>query len=237
MANEAILRLQAALKVHNCDPGEIDGIWGRRTAAAVMQFQRENNLTVDGMVGPETAKCLFAVAGSAAEAPPAMASLLVWFEEAKRLIGLKEIGGSESNPEILDWAADLDIAYPDDDIPWCGLFLAHCIGATLPGEPLPANPLGARNWRRFGEIRTPCLGAILVFWRGSPGGSLGHVGFYNGESDTAYQVLGGNQSNSVSLAWIAKDRLLDARWPITASTLLSRTIRQEPHGGLSTNEA
>lgn len=52
-----------------------------------------------------------------------------------------------------------------------------------------------------------------MFWRKSRQSGLGHVGFYAGEDAGAFCVLGGNQSDQVSLAWIAKNRLVGARWP------------------------
>ena len=51
--------------------------------------------------------------------------------------------------------------------------------------------------------------AVLVFERGSGG----HVGFAIGQDDTHFFVLGGNQSDAVTIARIAKSRLLGARWP------------------------
>lgn len=40
-------------------------------------------------------------------------------------MGTKEAQGSRNNAAILDWAKDLDIHYPGDDVPWCGLFVAQ----------------------------------------------------------------------------------------------------------------
>ncbi|HEY3495976.1 MAG TPA: hypothetical protein VGK73_14860, partial [Polyangiaceae bacterium] len=65
----------------------------------------------------------------------------------------------------------------------------------------------------------------------------GHVGFYVGEDATAYQILGGNQANSVCLTWLAKDRLLAARWPKGASSLASSPVQKRRDQGLSSNEA
>jgi uncharacterized protein (TIGR02594 family) len=205
-----ILAVQRALKLQGFDPGPLDGIWGRLTAAAVKAFQRRVGLPI-GLVTPDAERSI--LAGS----PPAQQQTgLVWFDEAVRLLGITEKPGSGSNPTILDWAKDLDLAYSGDDIPWCGLFVGHCIASTLPDEPLPNNPLGARNWLKLGRSTQPVLGAVLVFWRGSRDGWLGHVGFYAGEDADAFKLLGGNQSDRVGYARIAKNRLLGARWPRSA---------------------
>lgn len=208
-----IEKIQKQLAQKGFDPGPIDGIWGRRTDAAVRNFQEKNGLEIDGIVGPVTYLALF---GHASQAAPVDSAALVWFQEARRLLGLRETAGGGNNPVILDWATDLGIPYKSDDIAWCGLFVAHCIGSCLPREPLPGNPLGARNWLKFGAHCTPAPGAVLVFWRGSPNGWKGHVGFYAGEeAGGVYHVLGGNQSDRVSIARIPADRLIDARWPAT----------------------
>lgn len=217
---------------------DVDGDYGRLTIAAVRRFQLNNGLAVDGIVGPVTTKALKTATGIKDNKPTELfpESALPWFVHAKNLIGTKEAPGAADNPVILDWAKDLDIWYPDDNTAWCGLFVAHCIGVTLPQEPLPSNPLGARNWMLFGEETPPVRGSVLVFWRGSPEGWKGHVGFYHSEDRVCYNVLGGNQSNSVSIARIKKDRLLGARWPSTAPNL-GGVFTETLKGGISSNEA
>ncbi len=227
-----ISAIQKALVANGFNPGEIDGVWGRRSDAAARAFQRARGLTPDGVVGPETLAALFPK-----DDQPFTDAPLVWFEEAKNLIGTKEISGRGSNKEIIKWAEKLNIDYKDDDIPWCGLFAAHCVGATLPNEPLPPNPLGARNWQSFGESTSPRLGAVLVFWREAKNGSKGHVGFYYAEDKEAFTVLGGNQSNSVSLARVAKTRLLAARWPKSAGLISSRVVERDFDKPLSHDES
>jgi uncharacterized protein (TIGR02594 family) len=227
--------IQAALSDKGFDPGEIDGIWGRRTIGAVKAFQQASGLTADGVVGPLTLGKLFAGAAVAGGAEAASGPM-VWFEEARRLLGLREGAGAADNPTILDWADDLDINYAHDDIPWCGLFVAHCVGATLPDEPLPNNPLGARNWAKFGKESGPAKGAILVFWRKSPQSGLGHVGFYHGEDAQNYHVLGGNQGDSVSVTKLAKNRLVAIRRPSTAGPLAGGAVEEVLVATVSTNE-
>jgi uncharacterized protein (TIGR02594 family) len=227
--------IQQRLAALGFRPGTIDGVWGRVTAAALKAFQLREGLDPDGIAGPLTLAALFPGAGvgdRGLDTPT-----LVWFQEARRLLGTREKPGSGSNDEILEWADDLDIHYPGDDIPWCGLFVGHCIAATLDREPIPADLLRARAWARFGIKCAPMPGAVLVFSRGAPDSGLGHVGFYAGQRTGAYRVLGGNQSDSVSLAWLAEDRLIATRWPTTVPPLALAEVRVAANDRLSWNEA
>lgn len=227
--------IQISLMKSGYNPGVIDGVWGRNTIDAVKKFQKDKGLNVDGIVGEKTASILFSDPQDTTSKP----SLIIpWFEEAKRLVGTKEFVGAGSNPIIMEWSDSLDIRYNGDDVPWCGLFVAHCIGASLPEEVLPGNPLGARQWEKFGKRITPSLGAIMVFWRESMQSGKGHVGFYMGEDQDAYQILGGNQSDAVCLTWVNKNRFLNAHWPLTASALNNAmTITKQRTEGLSRDEA
>lgn len=158
--------------------------------------------------------------------------------EALKLYGVKEIPGPQSNSLILGWAQKLGgwVAgwYKNDDIPWCGLFMAEvCRRADLP---VVREPLKAASWAGWGEgVRRPMLGDVLVFVR--DGG--GHVGIYVGEDDAAYHVLGGNQGNAVSITRIMKNRLQAARrtdWRI-AQPAGVRIVKLSPLGAVSANEA
>lgn len=230
--------IQNALKAAGFDPGPIDGIRGRRTIAAVRAFQAANDLEVDGIVGPKTTAKLFA-AGAPQDEAFGVPSTMPWLEEAVRAIGTQEQPGRGSNEAIIGWAEDLELtSYNDDDIPWCGLFTAHCVGSQMPEETLPGNPLGARQWQNFGISTSPQLGAVMVFWRGSRNGWKGHVGFYWAEDADAYHILGGNQSNAVTITRISKNRLLQARWPETGMEPAGITRTAATNGRLlSQNEA
>lgn len=216
------------------NPGPIDGVRGRLTTNAVRRFQESRGLVADGIVGPITHAALFGkVSGGASPNYDRMP----WYEEAMRLVGTREISGSKSNKVILEWADGLDIDYKDDDIPWCGLFVGHCVGSMLPDEALPSNVLGARQWSDFGEACDPQLGAVIVFWRVKKSGWKGHVGLYHSEDADTFHILGGNQSNSVNIARISKDRLLEARWPATALDPEGEVVIAAVDGDVSENEA
>lgn len=213
----------------------------RAISIGLSAFQQQNDLKVTGTATDETVNLLRQDPPSNSttyQAVPAAPAQPVWMREAYRFMGLKEVAGPGSNPTILGWAQKLGgwIAgyFKDDDIAWCGLFQAHCIGSTLPNEPLPSNPLGALNWSSLGkELQSPALGAILTFRR--QGG--GHVGQYVGEDKDAYHVLGGNQGNSVSITRVEKGRLEDIRWPITGGAPVGGRVFLTITGELSKDEA
>lgn len=52
--------VQTVLKSLGLYTGKIDGVAGSKTKAALKKFQKNNGLTVDGIVGPKTAQKLFA---------------------------------------------------------------------------------------------------------------------------------------------------------------------------------
>ncbi|MEW9121836.1 MAG: M14 family metallopeptidase [Thermotaleaceae bacterium] len=53
-----VMEIQSLLRRIGYSPGPIDGIFGSQTEQAVIQFQRDNNLTADGIIGPNTHRLL-----------------------------------------------------------------------------------------------------------------------------------------------------------------------------------
>jgi len=132
--------------------------------------------------------------------------------EAVKLLGVGEIAGPLNNPTVIAWSKEMGGweagYYTADSIPWCGLFMA--IVAKRAGRKPPKNWLAALSWAAFEEkVKTAALGDVLVFVR--KGG--GHVGIYVGEDATNYYVLGGNQSDAVTVTKIAKARLYSIQRP------------------------
>ena len=72
--------------------------------------------------------------------------------------------------------------------------------------------------------------AVLIFERGSGG----HVGFAIGQNDAHFYVLGGNQSDAVTIARIAKSHLLGARRPAIYLPRLQRLPTMKPGEFLAT---
>lgn len=142
---------------------------------------------------------------------------MIWLATARRYLGVTEIPGPKSNPTILGWIKALGgtlASWVTTDLtPWCATFANAVLqeaGLPMAAPPGSVDLLRAKAFLTYGTaLEEPALGCLLVFDRA--GG--GHVGFYVGETLKAYRVLGGNQSNRVSEAWLAKDRCLAMRWP------------------------
>lgn len=158
--------------------------------------------------------------------------------EALRHYGILEHSGKGSNSNITQWAKEVGVSgwYTDDDIPWCGLFVG--VVASRCGYPFSSSKLlAARKWLDWGDPipkGREMLWDVLVFQR--PGG--GHVGFYVGENSHAFLVFGGNQSNAVGFAWVAKDRHMGTRRPYykIGEPMNIRKIQLSEIGELSKDE-
>jgi uncharacterized protein (TIGR02594 family) len=152
--------------------------------------------------------------------------------EGMRLMGTLETPGKANNPMILSWAKETGIIYNADEIPWCGLFVAVVVKRS--GRQIVEDPLWALSWRKFGKPSpVPGLGDILTFKRN--GG--GHVGVYIAEDPIGYHVLGGNQSDKVSIVRISKNRFVEARRPVYITMPESvKPYVLQPSGEFSNNE-
>ena len=60
MSGQRVYLLQSQLTALEYDPGPLDGLFGSKTHEAVVAFQRDKTLTMDGVVGPQTAAALAA---------------------------------------------------------------------------------------------------------------------------------------------------------------------------------
>lgn len=227
--DHSIREVQQRLHDLGFDPGPIDGLRGPRTDAAITAFKASIGFRARPYLGPLTRAALFD------DATVQDDSGIPWFNEGRRIMGLHE---ARNTSALSEWF-DRSVSWIDPrEIPWCGAFVATCYRKWKPDIALPENPLGARNWGKFGESCDPQLGACLVFWRGSRSGWKGHAGFYAGEDDDAFHVLGGNQSNAVTITRVSRYRLLDARWPEGWWSKPGKRVWLTPGGApLSVNEA
>jgi len=232
MATQIIETVQARLKELGYYTGRVDGDAGTMTSEAVIDFKEVHGFVARDYVGPLTISLLFSKDAKAVEAKPTGAP--PWYDLALSKMGLHE---TSDNSELRAWLrADGSTLGDPAILPWCGDFVETAIKLALPDEPHVVNPYLARNWLKFGRSCDLIRGAVCVFWRGSRNGTSGHVGFVAGEDATTVHVLGGNQSNQVSITRISKARLLGCRWP-TSYPLTGERVQRDAVGEVSLNEA
>lgn len=93
--------------------------------------------------------------------------------------------------------------------PWCATFVSSVLnGAGVGGT----NSLLARSYLNWGRaVQDPQIGDVVVFGS-SKGPENGHVGFFAGyDNNGRIKVLGGNQSNAVTITSFGTNRLLGFR--------------------------
>ena len=140
--------------------------------------------------------------------------LCPWLDKAIAELGTAEKPGKGSNSRILDYRtmAHLAIGGDDSDVPWCAIFVNAMLaqaGVKTSGTAL------ARSFTHspdFVMLDEPVVGCISVI-SSSRGPSSGHVFFYTGENGLFFQALGGNQDDSVCIAFFQKKKLVGHYWP------------------------
>lgn len=226
-----IFEIQRRLNDLGFGPLVVDGDNGPKTSAAITAFKRSVGLRARPKLGPITWSALM---DNAAEKTTAASNELPWAAEAKRIMGLHE---RRNYSRLKKWFAKSVQWIDPREIPWCGAYVATVMRKWKPGIRIPENPLVARNWLDFGIKCTPQYLCFMIFWRGKRSGWSGHVGFYVGEDATHYYILGGNQSNAVTITRISKNRFLEARFPHGVKQT-KRIVRMNRNGvPISTNEA
>lgn len=144
------------------------------------------------------------------------------YDIAAKFIGLKEVPGHASNPQILAML-QLDAAWPkDDEVPWCSAFVNYV--AFLLGLPRPVNwlSLRARAWLnvgtpiRFTEATRGFDVVILSRGANPPPAAVidapGHVGFFSSSDQLGnVHLLGGNQHNMVMVSPHRMTKMLGVR--------------------------
>lgn len=142
------------------------------------------------------------------------------YQLAQRFVGLKEVAGAASSPQVLAMLK-LDNAWPQgDDVPWCSAFINYV--AWLLRLPR-SKDLRARSWLAVGlpvdePFKAEAGFDVVVLKRGGgeqPGPDViaapGHVGFFAGLEGRDVLLLGGNQGDAVNVSRYSRERILGIR--------------------------
>lgn len=158
-----------------------------------------------------------------------------WITTGRALIGQKEIPGPKHNSWIAKgWARLGATWFNDDETPWCGFFIAHCLDANGLPYPMKGEFARALAWSKYGKSVSPQVGAIGVKQRS--GG--GHVFFIIGETPDGlfFKALEGNANNQVRIGDVRKSDVISVRWPaICPETKIPLPVM--PAGTIATTEA
>lgn len=172
----------------------------------------------------------------------------MWLSRARDLVGLREIAGAMHEPKVLQLWRDAKMPYVhDDEVAWCSAFVCAMLERSMVTSPRKPNARSFTDWGidvLANGIEQIPVGAILV-WSRPPSDWQGHVNFaLSRDEDGAIRCVGGNQSNSVSIAKFKAvpggRQLLAARWPaeerdnLRLFSYLPLVSTPQP---LSTNEA
>ena len=249
MTKREIKAIQKALKAKGFYKGAVDGVRGRLTSRAIIDFKRSIGYRARSYVGPLTKAALFdgrvdQVTAGRTKRQKAIAGLdePKWLQVARSYMGLREYKGNRHNPKILEWWIKIRMPFTDDETPWCAGF----VGGVLEECGIRSTrSAGARSylWQHWGmQLKGPCVGAVVVFWRGSRTGTKGHVGFVVGRDQHGnLMVIGGNQGDAVTIKPFSTDRVLSYHWPANDIPYSGGGFESLPQvnsdGTLSTNEA
>ena len=147
------------------------------------------------------------------------------FKIAQGYIGTTEGPGPEDNPAIMAMYASVGHDWVEhDSVAWCAAFVGHCLEkAGLRST----RRLDARSYLEWGipvDLADAQEGDVVVFSRGSKSWQ-GHVGFFVKTTGTMIEVLGGNQSDAVTIQRYAKSRLLGVRRAGNVAPAVTLSVR------------
>lgn len=138
---------------------------------------------------------------------------------AQKELGQKEKPGRASNPRIVEYLESTNIGRPEDETdetPWCSAFV-NWVVEDIRAKVNRVTPKGtgkanARSWLNWGTpYPVPLRGAIVVLSRGAP--PAGHVAFVVDALKDSLRILGGNQSDAVTITTVPQSRVLGYRIP------------------------
>lgn len=200
MQGRDVVKLQERLTALGYAPGPIDGAYGPTTAAAVRAFQRDRQLEVDGVVGPETRKALRGTKQPTTQtAIVRKASSLgeSALAEAVKHIGKTERPAGSNRSEFGRW-------FGVDGVPWCAIFVSYCFATGA--DYLIADGFKGAGCYPNGCTYVPTAEAWLRatgMWKGKTTPLPGDIAIFNWDGGVPDHVgivekyLGGGKFDSV----------------------------------------
>lgn len=147
-------------------------------------------------------------------------------EIAQSYIGTAEGPGPEDNPAIMAMYASVGHDWVEhDSVAWCAAFVGHCLEKAGLRSTRRLNARSYLDWGIPVDLADAQPGDIVVFSRGSKSWQ-GHVGFFVKTAGATIEVLGGNQSDAVTIQRYAKSRLLGVRRAGNVAPAVTLSVRE-----------
>lgn len=131
-------------------------------------------------------------------------------QRACATLGTREVDGPKSNPTILGWIREfLPWARDDSTTAWCAVWLAKLMRDC--GLGIPGAPYRAKSWETWGVPVPPVdgyAGDVVVLKRGK---NAYHVAILLKYSFDKIWVIGGNQSDAVTVATYPASSVISVR--------------------------
>ncbi|MGO8080486.1 hypothetical protein [Rhizobium leguminosarum] len=198
----------------------LDAAGGRETIDGLL-------LKTESLLNAELQKAFKLIAENTPEDLPKVDGTAPWitFADTERadweqhLIDESTMQGSA---RVLDYFHAIDFSTSSVK-PWCGAFVGFCMkkaGAPFSGA-IVEGPARAANWKSWGNVAIPLgdpnvpTGAVVVLAPEKGSARSGHVGFFSryfGENDSLIEILGGNQSDTVTRTKFARSKIAAIRW-------------------------
>ncbi|TSE00213.1 hypothetical protein C1D09_032420 [Mesorhizobium intechi] len=186
-------------------------------------------VNVQNLLGAAFAKAFALIQQQAPEDLPKADGVASWFAVADAERVAWEPLGDETTPaaqtRIRGYFQSIGQPLRDGAAipPWCGAFAGFCVKTASPVllKTIRGNPLSAGSWQSFGNESiqlgdpNPPRGAIVVLSPDKNSSSASHVGFFSrylGSDNAQVELLGGNQSDRVTLTKFDRSKIIVIRW-------------------------
>jgi uncharacterized protein (TIGR02594 family) len=121
--------------------------------------------------------------------------------QAELALNIAEIAGAQNHPRIVLYHGTTSDGAAPDETAWCSSFVNYCVEQA--GQK-GTDSKWARSWHDSGwgtdVTASPRPGDVVVWQRKTPSHNGGHVAFFvEMVGNNAIKVLGGNQSNRVTI--------------------------------------
>lgn len=133
----------------------------------------------------------------------------IWLLAALSCLGTKEKARGDSGAiQMFFRLVGSDVR--SDSVAWCAAFVGACFERVGIRS---TRSLMAKSYLSFGKhISEPRVGAVAVFNR-TKDPAFGHVAFVLRWTDSSVYILGGNQTDAVTIERRARSSVVEYRWP------------------------